>query len=190
MHYIWEVSRSANIVWNIFSNDIYGKIISIIFFICFCWSVNYMSLVSKFHIFWHAQKLEKKNLRAFNIVIYGKFNFNFPAYFKIVQVTFLAFFCWSVNCLSIWDNNLYLRPFSIAIYGKLLKIFFLYILEARNLALRWKIVQNLIFVYLFSPETAHPAGNYMFKVNNRNTRTRCEICSKLTIHILFWWLYC
>ena len=27
-----------------------------------------------------------------------------------------------------------------------------------------------------------PAANYMFKVNNRNTRTRCEICcSKLTI---------
>ena len=25
------------------------------------------------------------------------------------------------------------------------------------------------------------AGNYMFKVNSRNTRTRCEICSKLTI---------
>ena len=24
-------------------------------------------------------------------------------------------------------------------------------------------------------------GNYMFKVNNRNTRTSCEICSKLTI---------
>ena len=26
-----------------------------------------------------------------------------------------------------------------------------------------------------------PAGNYMFKVNNRNLRTRCEICSKITI---------
>ena len=25
------------------------------------------------------------------------------------------------------------------------------------------------------------AGNYVFKVNNRNARTRCEICSKLTI---------
>ena len=25
-----------------------------------------------------------------------------------------------------------------------------------------------------------PAGNYMFKVNKRNTRTWCEICSKLT----------
>ena len=26
-----------------------------------------------------------------------------------------------------------------------------------------------------------PADNYTFKVNNRYTRTRCEICSKLTI---------
>ena len=26
-----------------------------------------------------------------------------------------------------------------------------------------------------------PAGNCMFKVNNRNTRRRSEICSKLTI---------
>ena len=29
-----------------------------------------------------------------------------------------------------------------------------------------------------------PAGNYMFKVNNRNTRTRSETCSKLTIKTL------
>ena len=29
---------------------------------------------------------------------------------------------------------------------------------------------------------AFPAGNYMFKVNNRNaSRTKCKICSKLTI---------
>ena len=27
----------------------------------------------------------------------------------------------------------------------------------------------------------YPAGNYMFKVNKRKTRPRCEICSKLTI---------
>ena len=25
-----------------------------------------------------------------------------------------------------------------------------------------------------------PVGIYLLKVNNRNTRTRCEICSKLT----------
>ena len=31
-------------------------------------------------------------------------------------------------------------------------------------------------------ECSNPrAGNYIFKGNNRNTRTRCEICSKLTI---------
>ena len=39
-----------------------------------------------------------------------------------------------------------------------------------------------------------PAGNYTFKVNNRNTRTKCEICSKLTIKTSqlasFWCLYC
>ena len=27
---------------------------------------------------------------------------------------------------------------------------------------------------------AYPAGMYPLKVNNRNTRTRCEICSKIT----------
>ena len=27
----------------------------------------------------------------------------------------------------------------------------------------------------------YPAGNYLFKVNNGNTRLMCEICSKLTI---------
>ena len=27
----------------------------------------------------------------------------------------------------------------------------------------------------------YPVGIYMLKVKNRNTRTRCEICSKLTI---------
>ena len=26
-----------------------------------------------------------------------------------------------------------------------------------------------------------PVGIYLLKINNRNTRTRCEICSKLTI---------
>ena len=30
------------------------------------------------------------------------------------------------------------------------------------------------------------AGIYMFKVNNRNTRTRCQVCSKLTIKTPEW----
>ena len=40
---------------------------------------------------------------------------------------------------------------------------------------RWRIFLKYLLLIHF------PAGNYMFKVNNRNTRTRCEICSKLTI---------
>ena len=41
------------------------------------------------------------------------------------------------------------------------------------------------------------AGRHMFKVNNINTTSRCEICSKLTIKdtrttqmVSFWCLYC
>ena len=29
----------------------------------------------------------------------------------------------------------------------------------------------------------HPAGIYLLKINNRNTKTRCEISSKLTLKI-------
>ena len=33
---------------------------------------------------------------------------------------------------------------------------------------------------------SNPAGNNLFKVNSRNTRTRCEICSKLKIKTPEW----
>ena len=39
---------------------------------------------------------------------------------------------------------------------------------------------------MYSPvpnnSSPYPAGIYLLKVNNRNTRTRCEICSKLAIN--------
>ena len=38
--------------------------------------------------------------------------------------------------------------------------------------LNWGLTETL---------THNPAGNCMLKVDNRNTRTRCEICSELTI---------
>ena len=44
---------------------------------------------------------------------------------------------------------------------------------------------NIKFTYESNEENIpfpdFPAGIYLLKVNNRNTRTRCEICSKLTI---------
>ena len=38
-----------------------------------------------------------------------------------------------------------------------------------------------IYSKIYSSMSNCPAGNYMFKVNNRSTITRCKICSKLTI---------
>ena len=41
------------------------------------------------------------------------------------------------------------------------------------------VVLNLFKVVIKG--TMSPANIYLFKVNNRNTKRRCEICSKLTI---------
>ena len=43
---------------------------------------------------------------------------------------------------------------------------------------------SLVSKAYISVKDANPAGNYLLKVNNRNTRTRCEICSKITIKTL------
>ena len=45
------------------------------------------------------------------------------------------------------------------------------------LIVNFEHISHLVLVFLLLTLN----GNYMFKVNNRNTRTRCEICSKLTI---------
>ena len=41
--------------------------------------------------------------------------------------------------------------------------------------------KNIDFPPLTFSNHRVPTGNYMFKVNDRNTRSKCEICSKLTI---------
>ena len=38
-----------------------------------------------------------------------------------------------------------------------------------------------IYEYFYREIWTYPVGIYMFKVNNRNTNTRCEMCSQLTI---------
>ena len=40
---------------------------------------------------------------------------------------------------------------------------------------------DVFFIVLYNIQEYYPVDIYMFKVNNRNTRTRCEIYSKLTI---------
>ena len=46
------------------------------------------------------------------------------------------------------------------------------------------ILDFWIIILKFAKRQLLPFGIYMFKVNNRNARTRCEICSKLTIKTL------
>ena len=59
-----------------------------------------------------------------------------------------------------------------------------HILEKIKTFLKRMVKQFLIIIfflkYIISMSDI-PAGIYLLKVNNRNTRTRCEICSKLTI---------
>ena len=43
------------------------------------------------------------------------------------------------------------------------------------------VVDNFCVNAKYISGNRYPAGIYLLKVNNRNTRTRCEICSKLTI---------
>ena len=53
--------------------------------------------------------------------------------------------------------------------------------SSRNETLLGVILDNsLEFDFQIKSLCRNPAVNYIFKVNNRNTRTRCEICSKLT----------
>ena len=55
------------------------------------------------------------------------------------------------------------------------------ILNDNVLSFRGLVTFLNVALHFFHFKFLYPAGNCMFKVNNRNTRTRCEICSKLTI---------
>ena len=53
-----------------------------------------------------------------------------------------------------------------------------------NLKLLVMVIEvNLFELFVRQLGESNPSGNYMFKFINRNTRTRREICSKLTIKI-------
>ena len=59
-----------------------------------------------------------------------------------------------------------------------------------QLRLKWQNSGSYVFIHVSSVHASlngfylpytYPAGNYIFKVNNKNTRSRCEIYSKLRI---------
>ena len=50
----------------------------------------------------------------------------------------------------------------------------------------WKEDLSIYLIVYLAFFRTNPTGNYIFKVNIRNTRTSCEICSKLTIKTPEW----
>ena len=57
-----------------------------------------------------------------------------------------------------------------------------YVLGTTDISTNMTDFSTNIYIRYKSNIGMTPAGIYLFKVNNRNTRTRCEICSKLTIN--------
>ena len=45
----------------------------------------------------------------------------------------------------------------------------------------FKAIVSVVSIRNSEKIITYPAGIYLLKINNRNTRTRCEICSKLTV---------
>ena len=91
----------------------------------------------------------------------------------------------------VWKDKLKPEGWYVLVFGILSVIFSLStfqsarqlnynpIIQPVYLSLNIKI-NNLLLTY-FTNSMKHPVGIYLLKVNNRNTRTRCEIYSKLTI---------
>ena len=66
-----------------------------------------------------------------------------------------------------------IRSFSWSVFSR--------IRTTKKLRITISIDSFTLFLYIFSGLTGNPAYIYLFKVNNRNTRKRWEISSKLTI---------
>ena len=51
-----------------------------------------------------------------------------------------------------------------------------------NFPTDYNLINNMVGIFLsLFLQVKYPAGKYLFKVNNKSTRARCEIFSKLTI---------
>ena len=87
---------------------------------------------------------------------------------------------WPTKCYLQWG---FLNNFNLAL--KITTFFQSYLPPNLTLHQIWNnILKSNIFQYLNQDNNLglfFVVNNYMFQVNNRNTRTRCKICSKSTI---------
>ena len=118
---------------------------------------------------------------------------------------------WPLNGLTQWLDYFFLQTTKINASGKRKlswndgyqniipkrqkkSVFIWYINFTKYFMLLWQIFETLdvrnvtLHLSVESRIINFPVGIYMFKVNKRNARTRCEICSKLTIKTYFTYL--
>ena len=82
-----------------------------------------------------------------------------------------------ISLPTIWLFFFYFLNFSWNIVSYFQVIVFKFLYHHHTI----KIIKSTCNIISSNVWWSLPAGIYLFKVSNRNTRTRCEICSKLTI---------
>ena len=92
-------------------------------------------------------------------------------YLRLLFVNYINFYASSASCVTIISVGTGSFTDSEFFVSDLLMVY-----KTRNLMFPEKRVNGSQ-----EPEGTYPVGIYLLKVNNRTTRTRCEIFSKLTI---------
>ena len=70
------------------------------------------------------------------------------------------------------------------LFAKIVNVWKLLTIFAKNSIFMFNWVLTCLWTLWIIFDTIYPAGNYLFKFKNRNSRTRCEMYSKLTIKTL------
>ena len=78
-----------------------------------------------------------------------------------------------------WKTRKYQRNYLFESGSYLVKHYFIIYFARATFPLQ-HLFQSIV-VDRFYQGADNPDGNYIFKVNNRNTRKSCEICSNLTV---------
>ena len=121
-----------------------------------------------------------------NKVFFTKYAYNTWLVIKVTQTLWeriLKLNCYKVIFYNIFASRCFLQIFTVNVYHnvKLLcwvktLVFFLFFFACPFFA--WHFL-FLSFTKEVGKQVTIPAGIYLLKVSNRNTKTRCEICSKL-----------
>ena len=102
--------------------------------------------------------------------------------FMDIFIVFNTFRKLILKCTSLFSKNTFKSPKFQNIFDKKIeriKCISFWTTAEVDLGLLQHLRRKKTLLWLHTH--ACTQGNYMFKVNNRNTRTKCEICSKLTI---------